>query len=140
MVSDTLLYRIQRRIRSPPSISGIDPSGASGDRESGVSSFLYSVGRRAFAARKTVLLIWLLVLAIAGGGAGLMNQGLDNNVSIPGTEAQNALERLSVTFPQTSGASAQVLTVAPQGVRDPAVRAEIDKTVRELEKDRKSVV
>lgn len=98
-----------------------------------MSSFLYSVGRRAFAARKTVLLIWLLVLAIAGGGAGLMNQGLDNNVSIPGTEAQNALERLSVTFPQTSGASAQVLTVAPQGVRDPAVRAEIDKTVRELE-------
>ena len=98
-----------------------------------MSSFLYSVGRRAFAARKTVLLIWLLVLAIAGGGAGLMNKGLDNNVSIPGTEAQNALERLSVTFPQTSGASAQVLTVAPQGVRDPAVRGEIDKTVRELE-------
>ncbi|QUH03659.1 MMPL family transporter [Saccharopolyspora erythraea] len=97
-----------------------------------MSSFLYSLGRRAFAARKTVLLIWLLVLAVAGGAAGLLNKGMDNSVTIPGTEAQQALDRLSVTFPQTSGASAQIIAVAPQGVRDAAVRAEVDRTVEEL--------
>ncbi|MCI2416928.1 efflux RND transporter permease subunit [Saccharopolyspora sp. K220] len=97
-----------------------------------MSSFLYSVGRRAFAARKTVLVIWLLVLAVAGGGALLFNKGLDNSVAIPGTEAQQALDRLSVTFPQTSGASAQIIAVAPEGVRDPAVRAAIDHAVDEL--------
>ena len=97
-----------------------------------MSSFLYSLGRRAYAARKTVLLIWLLVLAVAGGSAGLLQKGLDNSVTIPGTEAQQALERLSVTFPQTSGASAQIIAVAPQGVRDPAVRAQVERTVEEL--------
>ncbi|MGP4019030.1 MMPL family transporter [Saccharopolyspora sp. 5N708] len=97
-----------------------------------MSSFLYSVGRRAFAARKTVLAIWLLVLAVAGGAAGLLNKGLDNSVSIPGTEAQAALDRLAVTFPQTSGASAQIIAVVPTGVRDPAVRTAVDRAVDEL--------
>ena len=87
-----------------------------------MSSFLYSLGRRAFAARKTVLVLWLLVLAVAGGAAGLLNKGLDNTVTIPGTEAQQALDRLSVTFPQTSGASAQIVVVTPGGVREPEVR------------------
>ena len=131
MLSDTLMYRIQRCIECPRS-GDIDQSGASGDRESGVSSFLYSLGRRAFAARKAVLLGWLLVLAVAGGAAGLLNQGLDNSVTIPGTEAQQALDRLSVTFPQTSGASGQIIAVTPQDVRDPAVRAEVDRAVAEL--------
>ncbi|GAA2787452.1 MMPL family transporter [Saccharopolyspora taberi] len=97
-----------------------------------MSSFLYSLGRRAFAARKTVLLIWLLVLAVAGGAAGLLGKGMDNSVTIPGTEAQQALDRLAVTFPQTSGASAQIIAVSPQGVAEPAVRAEVDRAVEEL--------
>lgn len=98
-----------------------------------MSSFLYSVGRRAFAARKAVLALWLLVLVVAGGAAGLLNKGLDNSVSIPGTESQQALDRLSVTFPQTSGASAQIIVVAPEGVRDPAVRREVERAVDELD-------
>ena len=59
-----------------------------------MSSFLYSLGQRAFAARGRVLAIWLLVLAVAGGAAGLLNKGLDNTVTIPGTESQEALDRL----------------------------------------------
>lgn len=98
-----------------------------------MSSFLYSVGRRAFAARKAVLALWLLVLVVAVGAAGLLNKGLDNSVSIPGTESQQALDRLSVTFPQTSGASAQIIVVAPEGVRDPAVRREVERAVDELD-------
>ncbi|GAA4862057.1 MMPL family transporter [Saccharopolyspora rosea] len=97
-----------------------------------MSSFLYSLGRRAFAARKTVLVLWLLVLAVAGGAAGLLNKGLDNTVTIPGTEAQQALDRLSVTFPQTSGASAQIVVVTPGGVREPEVRREVERAVDEL--------
>ena len=98
-----------------------------------MSSFLYSLGQRAFAARGRVLAIWLLVLAVAGGAAGLLNKGLDNTVTIPGTESQEALDRLAVTFPQTSGASAQIVAVAPDGVRDPEVRAAVDRAVDQLE-------
>ncbi|GAB3277352.1 efflux RND transporter permease subunit [Parasphingorhabdus pacifica] len=99
-----------------------------------MSSFLYSLGRVAYAARKTVLTIWILVLLVAGGAALALNQGLDNTVSIPGTESQEALDRLSVTFPQTSGASGQIIVTSPgeNGVRDPAVEEPVRETVDEL--------
>ncbi|GAB2737333.1 MMPL family transporter [Salinifilum aidingensis] len=100
-----------------------------------MSSFLYSLGRRAFAARRTVLVVWLLVLAITGSAAGLFSEEMDNNVTIPGTEAQQALDRLSVTFPSTSGAAGQLVVVAPEGenVREPAVRQQVETAVDELE-------
>lgn len=99
-----------------------------------MSSFLYTLGRRAFDARKTVLVAWLLLLAVVGGAAGLFQQGMDNSVSIPGTESQEALDRLSVTFPETAGASGQIIVVAPDGgdVRDPAIQREVEETVDEL--------
>nr|WP_228046500.1 MMPL family transporter [Saccharopolyspora sp. HNM0983] len=95
---------------------------------------LYSLGRRAFDFRKTVLALWLAALAVAGGAAGLLNNGMDNTVTIPGTEAQDALDRLSVTFPETSGAQGQVIVVAPPGqdVHDPAVQREVEQTVDRL--------
>ncbi|MBL0886073.1 MMPL family transporter [Myceligenerans indicum] len=80
-----------------------------------MSSALYSLGRWAVRARRLVLIGWILVLGIAGGAAGLLQQGLDNEVTIPGTESQLALDQLSATFPQVSGASAQVIVVAPDG-------------------------
>ncbi|GGE92502.1 MMPL family transporter [Mycetocola zhadangensis] len=88
-----------------------------------MSSLLYSLGRWAFRARGIVVGAWILILALVGGGALLFNQGLDNSISIPGTESQNALDSLSTTFPQVSGASAQLAVVAPDGdsVNDEAV-------------------
>jgi RND superfamily putative drug exporter len=80
-----------------------------------VSSLLYSLGRWAFRARGIVVGAWILILALVGGGALLFNQGLDNSISIPGTESQKALDSLSTTFPQVSGASAQLVVVAPEG-------------------------
>lgn len=101
-----------------------------------MSSFLYSLGRGAFAARKTVLVVWVLLLVVAGGSALVLNKGLDNTVSIPGTESQEALDRLGVTFPQTSGASAQIIAVAPDGdnVRNPAIEKPVQEVVDELAK------
>lgn len=80
-----------------------------------MSSLLYSLGRWAFRARGIVVGAWILILALVGGGALLFNQGLDNSISIPGTESQRALDSLSTTFPQVSGASAQLAVVAPEG-------------------------
>ncbi|MCU1420006.1 MAG: transporter [Mycetocola sp.] len=80
-----------------------------------MSSLLYSLGRWAFHARGIVVGAWLLILALIGGGALVFNQGLDNAISIPGTESQAALDSLKTTFPQVSGASAQLAVVAPAG-------------------------
>ncbi|MEN5076034.1 efflux RND transporter permease subunit, partial [Isoptericola cucumis] len=99
-----------------------------------MSSVLYSLGRWAVRARRLVLVGWLLVLALVGGAGGLLYQGFDNSVTIPGTESQDALDRLSATFPQVSGSSAQIIVVAPDGttVQDDAVRGPVTETVEEL--------
>jgi putative drug exporter of the RND superfamily len=99
-----------------------------------VSSALYSLGRWAVGARRLVLVAWIGVLVLAGGLAGLVGQGLDDEVTIPGTESQAALDRLAATFPQVSGASAQVVVVAPDGstVEDDAVRGPVEDAVTAL--------
>lgn len=99
-----------------------------------MSSLLYTLGRWAFGARKLVLILWIAVLALAGGGALLFNQGTDNAFSIPGTESQEALDSLDHTFPQVAGASAQIIVVAPEGdtVEDAGVRTAIDDAVTAL--------
>jgi RND superfamily putative drug exporter len=80
-----------------------------------MASVLYALGKWITRFRWVVLVGWLLILGLVGGGAGLLNKGFDNSVSIPGTEAQQALDQLSRTFPQVSGASAQLVVVAPKG-------------------------
>jgi RND superfamily putative drug exporter len=99
-----------------------------------VSSSLYTLGRWAARARRLVVLAWLGVLVVVGAAVGLTQQGLDDSVSIPGTESQAALDRLAATFPQISGASAQVVVVAPDGttVQDPGVRAPVEEAVGTL--------
>lgn len=82
-----------------------------------MASVLYAMGRWITRFRWLVVAGWLLLLALVGGGAALFNQGTDNSISIPGTEAQQALDQLSRTFPQVSGASAQLVVVAPDGAK-----------------------
>ncbi|MFI2361322.1 MMPL family transporter [Promicromonospora sp. NPDC019610] len=100
-----------------------------------MSSVLYSLGRWAVRARRLVVAGWVVALVLVGGAAGLLQQGLDNQVSIPGTESQEALDRLAATFPQVSGASAQVIVVAPEGgtINDDAMRTAIEDGVADLE-------
>ena len=78
-----------------------------------MSSALYALGRWAFRARRRVLVLWLVALAVLFAGVGLLSEGTDNTYSIPGTESQDALDALARTFPQVSGSSAQLIAVAP---------------------------
>jgi RND superfamily putative drug exporter len=82
-----------------------------------VSSLLYTIGRWAYAHRRRVVALWILVLLVAGGAAGLLFKGMDSSVSIPGTESQKALDSLSTTFPQVSGSNAQIVVSAAAGAK-----------------------
>ena len=82
-----------------------------------MSSFLYRLGRAAARARVLVLALWLVVLAAAGGGALLFNQGTDDTFAIPGSQSQDALDHLKRVFPETAGTSAQLVLLAPAGQR-----------------------
>ena len=97
-----------------------------------MSSSLYRLGRWAFRARRLVLAAWIVVLALAGGAAALFYQGTDDSFKLPGTESGAALERLYQTFPQVSGASAQLVVVAPAvaKVSDPAIEGPLAAAVK----------
>ena len=99
-----------------------------------MSSLLYALGRWSYRSRKLVLVLWIAVLALAGGSAALFNQGTDNAFSIPGTESQEALDTLSSTFPQVSGASAQIIVTVPEGddISDQDVQDAVKTAVDDL--------
>ncbi|MBX3094245.1 MAG: MMPL family transporter [Cryobacterium sp.] len=97
-----------------------------------MSSFLYSLGRAAYRGRRLVVGAWIVLLAIIGTLALTIGQGLDNSVSIPGTESQQALDSLSATFPQVAGATAQIVIVAPDGIDDPRVVSAIESAIDDL--------
>lgn len=101
-----------------------------------MSTVLYSLGRWAYRSRRLVLVGWILTLIVIGGFAGVVNKGLDNAITIPGTESQAALQTLASNFPQVSGTSAQLIVVAPPGdtVNDPAIVSAIDSTVIDIAK------
>ncbi|MFC0197960.1 MMPL family transporter, partial [Microbacterium arthrosphaerae] len=100
-----------------------------------MSTLLYALGRWSYRHPWRVLVSWLLLLALAGGGAALFMKGTDNSFSIPGTEAQEGIQLLDRSFPQASGTSAQLVIVAADGdqVDEEPYAGAIDDTVAHLE-------
>jgi putative drug exporter of the RND superfamily len=100
-----------------------------------VSTLLYSLGRWSYRHPWRVLLGWVLLLALAGAGAGLFMKGTDNSFTIPGTESQAGLEQLNRTFPQVSGTNAQFIVVADDGqsVTGPPYRDAIGDAIADIE-------
>ncbi|GAA3931442.1 MMPL family transporter [Microbacterium soli] len=100
-----------------------------------MSTLLSSLGRWSFRHPWRVLISWLIVLGVAGGGALVLGTGTDNTFSIPGTESQAGLEQLSRTFPQVSGTNAQFIVVAAPGddITDAPYRAGIEDAVDRID-------
>ena len=100
-----------------------------------MSSFLYALGRWSFHRWGTVLLIWTAVLGAGVAGTAVLSQGTSSTFSIPGTESQEALDRLGETFPAATGGSTQIVAVTDAGgIGDPDVAASIATLVEELQR------
>jgi RND superfamily putative drug exporter len=100
-----------------------------------MSSLLYSVGRRAYRARRVVLAAWVVVLLLLGGAAALLSTGTSNSFAIPGTPAQTALDSLGTRFPEVSGAQAQmvVVTGTGQNITDAKIKDAVQASVARLQ-------
>ncbi|MEU9883374.1 MMPL family transporter [Streptomyces phaeochromogenes] len=96
---------------------------------------LHRLGHGAYRHRKLVLGIWLFVLAALITCVGVFGGKLDDRFSVPGTESQRALDSLSKTLPEASGASAQIVFTAPEGhrVTEAPYTAAIAQAVAEAE-------
>ena len=99
-----------------------------------MSTLLSSLGRWSFRHPWRVLAAWLIILALAGGGALFLQKGTDNSFTIPGTEAQEGIEQLGRSFPQVSGTNAQFIVVAADGdsITDTSYREPIEDAIDEL--------
>jgi putative drug exporter of the RND superfamily len=96
-----------------------------------MSTFLARLGRASFRHRGVVSVAWL---ALLGGIVALLvtvGGSFDDRFTIPGSESQDALDRLAELSPGASGAGAQIVFVAPDGatVADPAYAAAVQEVV-----------
>ncbi|MEU7904719.1 MMPL family transporter [Actinoplanes sp. NPDC049118] len=101
-----------------------------------MATYLYRLGRFSFRRRRLVLALWLATLALLGVGAATLSGPTSDEFSIPGTEAQEAMDLLGERFPGAAadGAQARVVFAAPAGEKltDDANRAAIAQTVARL--------
>lgn len=99
-----------------------------------MSSFLYALGRWCFVHAKRVLVAWMAVLVVCAGAAALLIDSFDNSFDLPGTESQQALAQLSMTFPEMAGTSASMIVVTGGGqdLDDPQVEEAIEASVERI--------
>ncbi|MFE0511628.1 MMPL family transporter [Streptomyces sp. NPDC058964] len=98
-----------------------------------MATFLYRVGRFAFRHRYSVAVAWVVLLVLGGLGASAATPPTPSSFSMPGTEAQRAVDLLKERFPGAAadGATARVVFKAPKGhkVTEPGTKKAIEKTL-----------
>ncbi|MEV6174326.1 MMPL family transporter [Streptomyces sp. NPDC051954] len=101
-----------------------------------MATFLHRIGRGAFKRRWLTLLLWAVVLGVAGAAAAGSSGSSDSNITLPGIEAQKAYDVLGEKFPAANadGASARVVVRAPDGEKlaGSGPRAEVSSLLKEL--------
>ncbi|WP_197320384.1 MMPL family transporter [Saccharomonospora sp. NB11] len=91
-----------------------------------MATFLARLGRASFRRRGLVTSLWLVLLVVFGVGAFTMSGETSNSVTIPGTEAQQAIDRLEEKFPEAGvgKGTVNVAVAPPEGEQlDPRVVA-----------------
>ena len=82
-----------------------------------MATLLYRLGKASYHRWGRVIVAWVVaLLAVLGAGLTIGGQ-TEEAFDIPGSESQEAFERLEAVFPSFAGASAQVVLVAPEGER-----------------------
>lgn len=89
-------------------------------------------GRFTVRRRWWVVGAWVIVAVAMAGLMRTMSEGTSNNLDLPGSESQQAVDVLRASFPERSGDYADVVFAAPAGVNDPGVRPAIEAAVASL--------
>jgi putative drug exporter of the RND superfamily len=67
------------------------------------------------AHRRRVIAVWIALLLVSAGAAGSVGNHFDNNLTLPGTDAQRAADLLHSRFPARAGDSDQIVFKVRQG-------------------------
>ena len=82
-----------------------------------MATLLYRLGKASYHRWGRVILAWVAALLVVLGAGLTIGGQTEEAFEIPGSESQEAFNRLEAVFPSFAGASAQVVLVAPEGER-----------------------
>ncbi|MDZ7727668.1 MAG: MMPL family transporter [Dehalococcoidia bacterium] len=87
-----------------------------------------------FAVRRRglVLIAWVAIVAALLGAGSAFGGTFSDNFSVPGTEAQEAIDILEADFPAQSGGTSVIVVRADEGIQDPDVRASLEDLFAEV--------
>lgn len=101
-----------------------------------MASFLDPLGRFSFRRRRAVVALWLGVLVLVGWASSSTAEPTVSSFSIPGTEAQEAVDLLEERFPEMAAgnAEARVVLAAGEGDRldDPVTATAVQEVLAEM--------
>lgn len=95
-------------------------------------SLLYRWGRFSVRKRWWVIGAWVLALAAMAGLAVTISEGTSNNLTLPGSDSQRAVDVLRASFPERSGDYADVVFASAGGIDDAPVKERIETAVTSL--------
>jgi len=98
-----------------------------------MSDFLRKLGDVAFRKPWLVIGVWLVILAGLGGGTYVNMKPTTSSISIPGTEAQVAIDRAKELFPDSGSGSGRIVFYSTDGKIEQHRQA-IDKLVESVSK------
>ncbi|WP_210506402.1 MMPL family transporter [Naasia sp. SYSU D00057] len=99
-----------------------------------MATLLYRLGRWAYTRPWRVILAWVVLVAGIGTTAVLFGGETEESYAIPGTESQEAIDRLAAVFPQTAGASIQIVQQTPEGatIEDDSYRSAVEQMASDI--------
>ncbi|HEX3332774.1 MAG TPA: MMPL family transporter [Acidimicrobiales bacterium] len=101
-----------------------------------MSSALYRFGAWCFRRRWRVIVTWVVVIVALASLALAVKKPVSQNVTIPGTSAQQALDLLNQQFPGAGGTEAQVVfsVSAPDTLTTPKAQQAVEATLAGIKK------
>lgn len=80
-----------------------------------MAGLLYRLGRFSARRRWTVIIAWVVIIALAGVGYSLFKGSVSSSISIPGTATEKVTDELADKFPKASGGSGSVVFESTSG-------------------------
>lgn len=80
-----------------------------------MASLLYRLGRFSARRRWSVIIAWIVVLALAGVGFGLFAGTTSSAISLPGTATEKVTDQLKQNFPSAGGGSGSLVFETTDG-------------------------
>lgn len=99
-----------------------------------MASFLKKIGLFSFKHKWLAISAWVVVISVVLGLMVTFREPASENISIPGTEAQTAIDKAEKLFPNVSGGTGRIVFEAPEGKTIDDYKPVINQTLAEATK------